>query len=164
MGWEIQHGRCRCPLHGGHDFNCRLYPGDKGFYCHVCKRGGDVIKLAQEYYGTSFKDTVAWFNDTFHLGLELERKMDPEEVRRAEIALQRRKEAQELEIWKDRMRFDLFLAVDRILQMREEQRDRNVPKTADEPWNPKFCEAIRMIPAVRRFAERCLMDCIKEKK
>ena len=25
MGLEIRHGRCRCPLHGGGDFNCVLY-------------------------------------------------------------------------------------------------------------------------------------------
>ena len=162
LGLEIRHGRCKCPLHGGNDFNCVLYKGSRGYYCHVCKSGGDVIKFVQEYHNASFKDSIAWFNDTFHLGLDLDSRIDPAEARRAEIALKRRKEAHELEAWKDRMRFDLFLAADKILQMLEEQRDRNVPKTPDEPWNTKFCEAVLLIPAARRFAENCLMDCVKK--
>ena len=161
LGLEIRHGRCQCPIHGGQDFNCVLYKGSRGYYCHVCKSGGDVIKFVQEYHKSSFKDSVSWINDTFRLGLDLESKIDPAEARRAEIALKMRKEAHELEAWKGRMRFDLFLLADRILEMLEEQRDLNVPNTPDEPWNRKFCEAIRTIPAARRFAERCLADCIK---
>ena len=163
LGLEIRHGRCQCPIHGGNDFNCVLYKGNRGYYCHVCKSGGDVIKFVQEYHKTSFKASVSWINDAFHLGLDLERRIDPEESRRAEMALKMRKEAQEFSVWKDRMRFDLFLAADRILEMLEEQRDLNVPKTPDEPWNAKFCEAVRVIPAARRFAENCMMDCTKEK-
>lgn len=161
LGLEIRHGRCQCPIHGGNDFNCVLYKGSRGYYCHVCKSGGDIIKFAQEYHKMSFKDTVSWYNDTFRLGLDLDSKIDPAEARRAEIALKMRKEAHELEAWKDRMRFDLFLLADRILALLEKQRDLNVPKTPDEPWNLKFCEAIRTIPAARRFAEKCLADCIR---
>lgn len=161
LGLEIRHGRCRCPIHGGNDFNCVLYKGDRGYYCHVCKSGGDVIKFVQEYHKTSFKDTVAWINEAFNLGLDLERKIDQAEAKRAENAIRMRKNAIELAAWKDRMRFDLFLLADKLLEMLEEQRDLNVPKTPDEPWNQKFCEAIRMIPAARRFAESCLMDCIR---
>lgn len=164
MGLEIRHGRCQCPIHGGGDFNCVLYRGNRGYYCHVCKSGGDVIKFVQEYQKCSFKDAVTWLNDTFHVGVDLDRKMDPEEQRRAEKALQMRKEVREYEEWKSRMRFDLYLAADRILEMLEDQRDRNAPKTPDEEWNPLFCQAVRLIPSTRRFVERCLADCMKEKK
>ena len=164
LGLEIRHGRCQCPIHGGNDFNCVLYKGDRGYYCHVCKSGGDVIKFVQEYYKASFKDSVSWINDTFRLGLDLESRIDPAEAKRAEMALKMRKEAREFAAWKDRMQFDLFLLADRILGMLEEQRDLNVPKTPDEPWNPKFCEAIRVLPAARRFAENCLMDCARKEK
>lgn len=161
LGLEIRHGRCQCPIHGGQDFNCVLYKGDRGYYCHVCKSGGDVIKFVQEYHKTSFRDTVLWFNDAFHLDLYLDSKIDPVEAKRAEMAIKMRKEAYELEAWKERMRFDLFLTADRILEMLEEQRDLNIPKYADDNWNAKFCEAIRVIPAARRFAENCLIDCTK---
>ena len=164
LGLEIRRGRCQCPIHGGGDFNCVLYSGNRGYYCHVCKSGGDVIKFVQEYQKCSFKDAVAWLNDTFHVGVDLDRKMNPEEQRRAEIALQARKEAREYEEWKSRMRFDLYLAVDRLVEMLEEQRDRNAPKTADEEWNPLFCQAVRLLPSARRFLDRCYADCMKEKR
>lgn len=164
FGWEVKHGRCRCPIHNGEGLNCRLYPGDRGYMCWVCKSAGDVIKLVREYQQCSFKDAVCWFNDTFHLGIDLDRKMDLEEQRRAEIALQARKEAREYEEWKSRMRFDLYLAVDRLVEMLEEQRDRNAPKTADEEWNPLFCQAVRLLPSARRFLDRCYADCMKEKR
>ena len=163
LGLEIRHGRCKCPLHGGNDFNCVLYKGNRGFYCHVCKHGGDVVSFVQQYHNMSFKDSVAWFDGTFHLGLELDKPMNPTEARQAEIALQMRKEAQFHEAEMDRMRFGLFLLADMILEKLEEQRDLYVPKTADEPWKKEFCNAIRMIPAAHRFADRCLMDCVKEK-
>ena len=76
MGLEIRRGRCKCPFHNGKDFNCVLYRGNRGWFCHVCKAGGDVISFAQQYYSMSFKDSIAWFNDTFHLGLDLEGKRD----------------------------------------------------------------------------------------
>ena len=164
LGLQIRHGRCQCPIHGGNDFNCVLYKGDRGYYCHVCKSGGDVIKFVQEYHKMSFKDAVSWCNDTFRIGLDLESRVDPEEARRAEKALKMRKEAQEFAAWKDRTQWDLFLLADRILEKLEEQRDLNAPKTPDEPWNKKFCEAIRVIPAARRFAENCLMACSGKEK
>ena len=46
IGLEIKHGRCQCPFHGGKDFNCVLYKGNRGWYCHVCKSGGDVLSFA----------------------------------------------------------------------------------------------------------------------
>ena len=162
LGWEVKHGRCRCPIHGGTDMNCKLYPGNRGYMCWVCKSAGDVISLVRNYYhDMNFKQCLTWFNDTFRLGLDLESKIDPAEARRAEIALKMRKEAHELETWKGQMRFDLFLLADRILEMLEEQRDLHVPKTPNETWDPKFCEAIRVLPAARRFAENCLSDCVE---
>ena len=164
LGWEVRHGRCQCPLHGGHDFNCRLYPGNKGFYCHVCKRGGDVISLVQEYYGTSFKDTIAWFNATFNLGMDIDSPLSQEAVKQAENALKMREREREFRKWKEMMRFDLALTADKIVEILEEQRDINVPKTADEAWNMDFCEAVLLLPVARRFAKDCMYDCIEVKK
>lgn len=161
MGLEIRRGRCRCPIHGGKDFNCVLYKGNRGYYCHVCKAGGDVITFAQQYYSFSFKDAVAWYNDTFHLGLDIEGKIDPSKQREAEIVLQRRKRAYALQEWKDRMLFDLALAADRIVERLEEVRDDNRPRTYGA-WDPDFCAAVVSLPDAREFAEECWTRCIKE--
>ena len=164
MGWDVRRERCRCPIHNGQDYNCRLYPGDRGYYCFSCGANGDVIQLVQRYRDTSFKDSISWFNDTFRLGLDLDSRMNPEETRRAENAIQARKNAQEIAEWKDRMTFDLFLAADMIVEKIEEQRDENLPTTPDEPWNPLFCKAIETIPEARAFAEECMMRCIREER
>ena len=165
MGLEIRHGRCRCPMHGGKDFNCVLYQGDRGFYCHVCKSGGDVIRFVQQCNGgLSFPEAIAWFDDTFHLGLELGKPIDPEKQRRAEMALQRRKRAREYQVWLERMKFDMELTAVAILRQLEKTRDENVPKTADEEWNEKFCTAVRLIPEAERLCEECNMMCTEGKR
>ena len=163
IGLEIRHGRCQCPLHGGQDFNCVLYRGNRGFYCHVCKQGGDVIKFAQEYHGTSFKDTVSWFNGTFNLGLELDSPIDPSKQKQAENAIQMRKKAIEFQAWKERMQFNLALTADEIVKRLEEIRDEKRPRTYGE-WDADFCRAVELLPEARRFADDCMMDCMKEKE
>lgn len=163
LGLEIRRGRCKCPIHGGNDFNCVLYKGDRGYYCHVCKSGGDVLKFAQQYHGSSFKDTVSWFNDTFHLGLNIDSPLSKEAAKRAEIAQRKRKEEREYREWLHRTQFDLFLIADKIVSMLEEQRERYVPKTPDETWHPLFCQAIELLPLARQFAQDCYFDCIEVK-
>ena len=164
LGLEIRHGRCQCPIHGGNDFNCVLYKGNRGYYCHVCKSGGDVIKFAQQYHNASFKDTVSWFNSTFNLGMNIDSPPDPKAVKQAEIARkQRERERQEKE-QKERMQYDLALAVDRIVQALEEQRDLYAPKTPDEPWNPVFCTAVQLLPGAKRYAQMCWYECMEVKK
>ena len=162
IGLEIRCGRCKCPFHNGKDFNCVLYRGNRGWFCHVCKAGGDVISFAQQYYSMSFKDSIAWFNDTFHLGLDLEGKIDPAKQKQAEIALKKRKNAIELQEWKDRMRFDLALAADMIVERLEDIRDEKRPRTYGD-WDEDFCNAVVLLPEARQFAEDCMMNCMKEK-
>ena len=66
-----RHGRCQCPIHGGKDRNCKLFDGDKGYYCFVCHAGGDVIDLVSHVLNCSLRDAVAWLDSTFRLGLDL---------------------------------------------------------------------------------------------
>lgn len=164
IGLEIRHGRCKCPIHGGKDFNCVLYKGSRGFYCHVCKSGGDVLSFAQQYYSMSFKDCIAWFNDTFHLGLDIDGKIDPAKQRQAENALKMRKKAIELREWQDRMKFNLALAADRIVQRMEEVRDTSRPRTYGDRWTEGFSTAVELLPEARRFADDCMMDCMGVKE
>ena len=163
IGLEIRHGRCQCPFHGGKDFNCVLYGGRRGWYCHVCKQGGDVLSFAQQYYNMSFKDCVAWFCTTFRLPLDIDGDIDPQKQREAEIALQRRKRARELQEWKDRMMFGLSLFADRITERLEKERDIHRPRTYGA-WDEEFCMAVRTLPEARAFTDECETDCMKEKE
>ena len=164
IGLEIRHGRVQCPIHGGQNYNCVLYPGNRGFFCHQCHAGGDVISFAQQYYKISYKDCIAWFDSTFHMGLDLGTHISPQKQRQAEIALQRRKRAIEFEEWKKRMRFDLTLTADEIVRRLEKQREEHMPKTPDEPWSEAFCEAVTVLPEARAFADDCWMECMEVRK
>ncbi len=162
IGLEIRHGRCKCPIHNGGYYNCVLYKGNRGWYCHVCKRGGDVLSFAQEYYKMTFKDCIAWFNDTFHMGLDIDGHISPQEQKAAEKALQIRKRAIEFQQWKDHTQFDLALTAGDIVKKLENARDAHSPKTYGEEWDPVFCTAVETLPEARQFADDCMMNCIKE--
>ena len=163
LGIPLRNGRCQCPLHGGKDYNCVLYKGNRGFYCHVCKSGGDVIKFAMEYHQMQFKDAIAWFDSTFHLGLNLDGKVDPQKQREAEIALQRRKNAIEFREWIERMQFNMYLVSMGIVQRLEETRDEHRPRTYGN-WDDEFYMAVRTLPEAKAYEEECLMDCTKKKE
>ena len=162
MGWDVRHGRCRCPIHGGHDYNCRLYPGDRGFVCWVCKAGGDVIKLVRESQGMGFGDAVTWFNDTFGLEMNIDSPMDPEALRRARKRLEEQKRIRDLEMQIDRLRFEMYLAADRVLTGLEEIRDGTAPTKPDGDWDGRFAFAVRMIPEAKRLAMECEMNYNKK--
>ena len=162
MGWEIRRGRCRCPIHGGQDFNCRLYPGDRGYVCWVCKSGGDVIKLVRDSQGIGFKEALTWFNDTFGLGMDIDSPMDPDTLRKAQKAQEERRKERELRIKCDRLAFGTFLAADKVLCDLEEMRDDTMPQDADGAWDERFCFAVKMIPVAKRLVDDCMMYCTKK--
>lgn len=75
LGLKVnQQNRCPCPFHNGVDSNCRLYAGDRGFYCFVCSKSGGTIDLVRQVNGCGFMDAVRWIDDTFRLGLDLDEK------------------------------------------------------------------------------------------
>lgn len=160
MGWEIRRGRCKCPIHGGGDYNCVMYRGDRGFYCHVCKAGGDVIRLVQESNGLGFKEAVGWLNSTFCLGMDIDSPMSPEALRAAKEAQRKRDEDRRFMEGLDRAQFDLAIQADRLVQRIEEQRDENTPVMPDEEWNDAFSEAVMALPEARRLAQETMAECI----
>ena len=162
IGLEIRRGRCQCPFHNGKDFNCVLYRGNRGWYCHVCKRGGDVLSFVQQYYSMTFKDCIEWFSATFHLDLGLDAPIDPAKEEAAKKALVMRKRRIEFEEWKKRMRFDLALTADEIVRQLEDERDMKRPKTYGE-WDPDFCAAVVALPEARQFYEDMMMECTEVK-
>lgn len=111
----------------------------------------------------SFRDAVYWFDSTFHMGLDIEGKIDPQKQKQAEIALQRRKKARELREFREKMQFGLMLWSERLVDRLEEARDRHRPRTYGE-WDTEFYMAVGTLPEARRFEEECAMDCVKEEK
>lgn len=69
-GWAL------CPLHGerGHASLC-FYSGDKGWYCYGCHKGGDAVKLYQEYLGLDALDAARQLAQDF--GLQVDDDYEP---------------------------------------------------------------------------------------
>lgn len=86
-----------------------------------------------------------------------------QEYDRIKQAISLRHEQEEFEEWKKIMRFEIALSAFQIVRKLEDQRDMNVPQPPDFVWNSLFCEAIRMIPEAKRFAQDCWYDCVEVK-
>ena len=97
--------------------------------------------------------------------IERSRAAQGEQERRQNAIVARRiacrKYEEDTRRWADRMVFDLYLAAGRIMDMLEEQRDRNMPKDPDGPWNAEFCAAVEAIPEARRLIETLSIEMIQ---
>lgn len=83
-GAVIKYGDfCVCPFHNEKTGSMKLYPDKRGYYCYGCHDGGDVIKLTMKLHGLTFKGAVNTLNSSYNLGLNLDRRMSPEERRQA---------------------------------------------------------------------------------
>ena len=85
-------GFLQCPFHqGDRHGSLKVYPGNKGWHCFGCQRGGSVIDFVMQLFGISFSQAVVRLNADFGLGLTSER---PSPSQRSE-ALRRRQEAEQ---------------------------------------------------------------------
>lgn len=48
----------RCPFHADRTPSFAIYPGERGWYCFSCHRGGDAAALYQQLYNVSIKDAL----------------------------------------------------------------------------------------------------------
>lgn len=95
-------GFVRCPFHqGDRTASLKIYPGQGGWHCFGCGKGGSVIDFAMELYGLSFSQACLRLNTDFGLGLTSDKpgqKAIQEARRRAREAEEKRaqEEAEEL--------------------------------------------------------------------
>ena len=82
---------------------------------------------------------------------------------RVHAAIAKRQEEEDYRRWKDTFRFDLALLAYLIYQALEDQRDRYAPSRLDDEWDPRFCEAISLIPQAKAFAMDCWYGCVEVK-
>ena len=63
-------GTCLCPFHDDTHPSMKIYPDDKGFYCWVCQKGGDVIKFVALLYGLKNEEACKRLIDDFSLPIK----------------------------------------------------------------------------------------------
>lgn len=57
-GYTPQHGVIVCPFHGDKDASLHLYPGQRGWCCFGCHKGGTVIDWVMLMEDVGFTDAV----------------------------------------------------------------------------------------------------------
>ncbi len=58
-GYKVtRSGYIKCPFHSDGNPSCRVYQGDKGYYCFSCHAGGDVIDFVRRHDGLDFEPAV----------------------------------------------------------------------------------------------------------
>lgn len=148
-----RHDRIPCPIHNGTHYN--FWFNNAAYCCFVCGAKGDVISLAQDIFGISFKEAIKKLNVDFNLNLPFDRKPTLREQRELQrkhkerLAEQRaeqaRKEAWEAEYWR---RWDRWITYDQSKRL-------YAPKAPDEPLHPLYVEAVTHIDYAAY-----LIDCL----
>lgn len=69
-GYEIKRGGyiC-CPFHGEKTPSLKVFPGENGWHCFGCGRGGSVIDFVMEHEGCNFTTAVLAIDRALNLGL-----------------------------------------------------------------------------------------------
>lgn len=154
------HGRCACPAHSGTDRNCKLFKDDRGFYCFVCKTGGDVIRLVERVNECSFPDAVEWLNSAFKLGLKLDGKETRQDRRDAQIAGKRRQIERELKDAIADELYETYLDAGELVISLERDKEDYRPVRWDEEWDSRFVAALKLLPEARELVAETALEAI----
>ena len=163
LGLEVNYSnRCKCPLHGGADYNMRLYDGNKGYYCFVCHEHGDVIALVQKMNNNTFTEAIQWLSDAFHLGVDTHTAIDEKTRQRASRQRRIRQELNERRKETDRRVYDTFLNIADFVRTVERTIEDNAPKSQDDEWSETFCAALRVRTEANELAEQAQMMVLEK--
>lgn len=156
-------GRCHCVWHADKNPSMKVYEGNRGCWCFACNHGGDVIDLVRQANGMTLIQAVEWLNSAFHLGLPLDRPLDKNAAEAARRAKERKQTEREQKQAIERMEYDLYVLCGRFLDELEADKERYRPRRANEEWDRRFVNAIRMIPEVEEMEEELAMKVIRRK-
>ena len=79
-GFKMKNNMICCPFHNDKTASMRIY--DKSFYCFGCNKTGDLIQFVEYLYNLSFKDAMQKINLDFNLGLQSNRIIDFDKIRK----------------------------------------------------------------------------------
>lgn len=150
MGVSVNRsGFAICPFHNEHTASLKVYSEPKrGWYCHACHRGGDVIDMAQLFYSTDFRGALDRLNEQFNLDLPIHQRLTREQRRRMR---EERKHIEQDRAERERRARAATRAYDAAIDAyRENQRtiEETRPRALYEPWSDAFCEALRQQDSV----------------
>ena len=141
-------GFMRCPFHSGdRTASLKIYPGDRGWHCFGCHKGGSVINFVMELFNLNFKQAILRINQDFNLGLTNQKATRFEY---ANIMEERRKE-QEL-IWQEK---ETFRAIAEELHYQKEILESFPPQRDGYSvfYHPFYVKAVKRIPILEHWLD-----------
>lgn len=67
LGLNFINNKCNCFLHEERTPSFFINPKKNLWHCFGCGKGGDAIKLVEEYNGCSFQDACKWLSDIYNI-------------------------------------------------------------------------------------------------
>lgn len=131
-----------CPFHKEKTPSLKLYPGDKGWHCFGCGKGGDVIRFVMEIFDITFPQAITRISADFGLALCGDR---PSHAARSQVMEERRQRQRDLEALEEQRRtllgdFRYYFEVDKYFT------------PVQDGWNayfhPLWAEAQQKLPAL----------------
>lgn len=146
-GFEINRGGfCKSPFSSNDKTpSLKVYDGGRGWHDFSSGNGGSVIDFVMQYFGLSFKDSLAKINEDFSLGLPIGEKLDRRkhlEMNRQAFMRKRAVDAERAE--QERIYNAYWTAFDEWKRLDENKR-KYAPETPVEPLHPLFVEALKNI-------------------
>ena len=141
-----RHNSMCCPLHHEKTPSFKVYKDGTRFHCFGCGAGGDVITFTMRYYSLSYGQAIIRLASDF--GLLIVGARPPTARERIQAAEERRAKVREAE---ERERehitlFDVYSSACDELTRLEGNLIMYKPKTATEPFNELYCEALHKLP------------------
>lgn len=134
-------GFCLCPFHAEKTPSCKVFKDH--FYCFGCGAHGDVIRFAQDLFGSTFPEALKRLDTDFHLGLFTVSPLTAKTRGRA--VFERNKRLREMQAELDSADGAYWEAFDTVKRLRDII-DANRPKSIDEPPSPLFVQACDNLP------------------
>lgn len=146
-------GFIHCPFHpGDRTASLKLYPGNRGWHCFGCNRGGTVIDFVMQLFNLNFSQAVVRLDADFSLGLTAQRQSPGA---RSEILAQRRAQAEA----EQKEREEYYAAAREYRYWRQVKRH-FAPTGAEggaDCAHPLYVEALRRLPGLENYLNENLM-------
>lgn len=140
---RTRNGFISCPFHSEKTPSCKVYDGDRGFYCFGCGKSGDVIDFVSAYFSLDMNQSAKKLNRDFALGLPFERKMTLREKYEIQAHARQRKQENERRKQERNEAFDQYFEAYGEWARLDRQKTLYQPKTPDETPDPLFIEALQ---------------------
>lgn len=82
LGLNLINNKCHCFLHEERTPSFSINPKKNIWHCFGCGRGGDTIKLVEEYNRCSFQDACKWLSNIYNIENYRRRRAIPRKIKR----------------------------------------------------------------------------------